>query len=597
MRIAEINGNIAKIEYTSGTFAVFDFVFIADEEFSLAGQVLKSSFDPQNKIGELSVRICFMTDNNDGGNIVPYNGFCPSENAVLSKLQTEQIVDLLKSSDDEGIFWGKSLNDFSPAVTEKSLISDKLCVVSDKPVPGLCANLFTSLVKTEMNPFVLDFTGSYRTLECENKRTVGKDFAIPLNVCAFNFFVENEIEECDTPTKAVLIEIINELKLYVASLPEKFIPFDTFKSVIDERFSQEPSPGLMYFASKLNEYAINKVFANDESEFAFVNESTVGYLDVSGVDARLHKAVLNSVVEQISSPRTVIADISEYCSDFDTIKNIYQNENITFLPIVTYFNKNRSNVEFYCKSRVLFKPSDDSEIPDDLSKMFEKLGSDDCILTGDNLMSFVFGISTAPEVPVKKAFATPNPANEELDDIDLYIGNRNPKDFIIEDPEETTEPQDSEPSDRVENLETPEVTEADEPISLAEEPRKIEPSAPSVEMPEPAKQPDLVIPDDFNSKIPARAGFGKREPAKDDVPAPQTQPAKALNADLPIYETKQPENTSDYYVPGSRVVHAKYGVGTIEKVIAYGKKTLCSIQFENVGRRLLDPNVTKLDRI
>ncbi len=71
-------------------------------------------------------------------------------------------------------------------------------------------------------------------------------------------------------------------------------------------------------------------------------------------------------------------------------------------------------------------------------------------------------------------------------------------------------------------------------------------------------------------------------------------------SDIPIYEPKiepsKPEQEINY-TEGMRISHAKYGAGTIEKIIKYGKKTLCSIQFDNVGRRLLDPNITTLERM
>lgn len=67
---------------------------------------------------------------------------------------------------------------------------------------------------------------------------------------------------------------------------------------------------------------------------------------------------------------------------------------------------------------------------------------------------------------------------------------------------------------------------------------------------------------------------------------------------LPVYEPKEPATTaSTIPAEGDRVMHAKYGTGTVEKIIRYGKKTLCSIQFDNVGRRLLDPNITTIEKM
>ena len=54
---------------------------------------------------------------------------------------------------------------------------------------------------------------------------------------------------------------------------------------------------------------------------------------------------------------------------------------------------------------------------------------------------------------------------------------------------------------------------------------------------------------------------------------------------------------SDSIQQGDSVVHAKYGNGIVEKMIKYGTKTLYSINFENIGRRLLDPTLTEIKKL
>ena len=63
-------------------------------------------------------------------------------------------------------------------------------------------------------------------------------------------------------------------------------------------------------------------------------------------------------------------------------------------------------------------------------------------------------------------------------------------------------------------------------------------------------------------------------------------PAEDLDGgDTPIFET------------GDRVSVAKFGEGIVERMINYGNKTLCSIDFPNIGRRLLDPAVTEIIKL
>ncbi len=67
---------------------------------------------------------------------------------------------------------------------------------------------------------------------------------------------------------------------------------------------------------------------------------------------------------------------------------------------------------------------------------------------------------------------------------------------------------------------------------------------------------------------------------------------------IPIYKTEIDSTSNDIkFAEGNIVYHEKYGRGVVEQLITYGNKTLCSIQFDNVGRRLLDPSLADLKQI
>ncbi len=71
---------------------------------------------------------------------------------------------------------------------------------------------------------------------------------------------------------------------------------------------------------------------------------------------------------------------------------------------------------------------------------------------------------------------------------------------------------------------------------------------------------------------------------------------------IPVYSTEIDEafNNNDDKIniaEGNIVYHEKYGRGVVEQLITYGNKTLCSIQFDNVGRRLLDPKLADLKQM
>ncbi len=72
---------------------------------------------------------------------------------------------------------------------------------------------------------------------------------------------------------------------------------------------------------------------------------------------------------------------------------------------------------------------------------------------------------------------------------------------------------------------------------------------------------------------------------------------------VPVYladettSTPSDDDSDVGFAQGDAVSHPRYGRGVVEKIIKYGNKTLCSISFENVGRRLLDPTISEFTKI
>ena len=68
---------------------------------------------------------------------------------------------------------------------------------------------------------------------------------------------------------------------------------------------------------------------------------------------------------------------------------------------------------------------------------------------------------------------------------------------------------------------------------------------------------------------------------------------------VPVYPAQDtPIEEDDFqFSQGDAVTHPRDGRGVIEKIIKYGNKTLCSISFENVGRRLLDPSISEFTKL
>ena len=63
---------------------------------------------------------------------------------------------------------------------------------------------------------------------------------------------------------------------------------------------------------------------------------------------------------------------------------------------------------------------------------------------------------------------------------------------------------------------------------------------------------------------------------------------------MPIFKEEQSQTLSEVYKIGDVVIHKKYGRGTITKTIKYEKRQLLQIEFEESGKKLLDPKVADI---
>lgn len=88
------------------------------------------------------------------------------------------------------------------------------------------------------------------------------------------------------------------------------------------------------------------------------------------------------------------------------------------------------------------------------------------------------------------------------------------------------------------------------------------------------------------------------EPESEPEPEPEPEKPITQSPAIPVYSVPELEVEAPIeFSEGNFVFHEKYGKGVIEKIMNYGNKTLCSIQFEEVGRRLLDPNLAGLKQV
>ncbi len=66
------------------------------------------------------------------------------------------------------------------------------------------------------------------------------------------------------------------------------------------------------------------------------------------------------------------------------------------------------------------------------------------------------------------------------------------------------------------------------------------------------------------------------------------------NESLPIFKEEINENTEPTFKIGDKISHKKYGTGTVTKTVKYEQRQLVQVEFEEFGKKLLDPKVADI---
>ena len=134
----------------------------------------------------------------------------------------------------------------------------------------------------------------------------------PLNYDTINFIYDNELEDVDATSRAVIQDIFLEVQQYTKTLPEGYLPFETFFNVVDTQYKETKITQLVLLKNKLMKYKEMNVFAEILKDILNLsieiekNKNIV--IDISDVPAALQKEimtyvykVLNSINEEIYS--------------------------------------------------------------------------------------------------------------------------------------------------------------------------------------------------------------------------------------------------------------------------------------------------------
>lgn len=393
MQILEVKSDIAKITYNpvDNRLLPSDFLLIEDSNQKLIAQVINIETTDKSEENLAILRLALSIDKDD--NLSYFNGYIPSKTSKLIYITPEEIIELVEGS-DKNIYLGNLSNHSSCFVkTSMSYVDDRLYIQSDRndKTQIVVQNLVSELRNKNKKVVIIDFNGQYGAASDDLKLKISENIKLPLNIEAFDTILQYDTIDCPIEDKAVIQSIVLELREYMQTLKDKFIPFDMFKNVVSAEFESNPVSGLMLLRNKLWMYAQDGIFANKKEEFdvidsTFFNQNII-IVDASDIEEKWFKFVIQTVLQLTNHESYLFLSLNDIQIDKKSIVSLYNKPNIVPVVSTSYDNPYRTILKSLCKNHLLCKPSVILNEQEYYSPLLNRMNIGDFIAYGETTLN------------------------------------------------------------------------------------------------------------------------------------------------------------------------------------------------------------------
>src|SRR5574344_445080 len=270
MQIVEIKNNLVKISFdaTLEDLILSKFLIIKESEKSFIAQIV---YLEANNIGNFAIAILLFTFDN-AGVVTDYNGsIFDIKQSQISIVETEEFLYLLPSK--RKILLGEIAQQKTSLVLDENIFEQRLLICSEKDEDNvlLTENINAQLVSKGERVVIFDRNGNINLPQI----TASKEFKLPLNFESIDFIYSHGLKDASAESKAVIQDVFLEVQNYVNTLPDKFLPFDLFKNVVDDQYNATGLVQLVLLKNKLLKYKNEEIFAQEKSEFEQLTTSLI----------------------------------------------------------------------------------------------------------------------------------------------------------------------------------------------------------------------------------------------------------------------------------------------------------------------------------
>ncbi len=354
MKVLEIKNNLVKIAYgTTDNLALSSFVVIQDTNSPYVAQVMNLKADVTANYAIVKLLFTF----NEEGILKNYNGTIPSLKSTVTELPANELLDIIPIKNELKI--GVLAEENTVLKVDKSILDNNLLVCSSNTENSsrLISNIASQLKETVI---VIDTEG---TLDFKNKISLGNDFKLPLNYDTINFIYDNDLEDVDATSKAIIQDIFIELQEYTKTLPERYLPFDTFLTVVNQQYKETQIPQLVLLKNKLLKYKELNVFAQNLKDILSlsmaIENSEFITIDLSNLPDILQKEVISYIYDVMKTIKDKIysfVKIDNSNSDKKLLKTFLQNDSVSTIVLCPHEYKYVNLLKENAQNFILFAP-------------------------------------------------------------------------------------------------------------------------------------------------------------------------------------------------------------------------------------------------
>lgn len=500
MQVLEIKNNLVKIAYdVNDNLALSSFVIIEDTNTPYVAQVVNVKADKLTNFAIVKLLFTF----NEEGILKNYNGTIPSLKSTVSILPSKELLDIIPI--ENNLTMGELAQQNVTLNVDKTILDNNLLVCSDN-VENTNILLKNITKQIDEKIVIFDTDGLF---DAENKITFGKDFKLPLNYDTINFIYENELDDVDATSRAVIQDIFIEVQEYTKNLPEGYLPFETFINVVDQQYKETQIPQLVLLKNKLIKYRDLNAFAETLKDVLSlsiaIDKSKVTIIDISEMAPVLQKEIMSytyGVMKGINETIYSFVKVDNANSSKRLLKTFLSRDGIYTTIICRHEYKYLPELKSAAQNLILFTPQTLQHDFAAYNTFLNKLNTDEFIIYGAHTQNI--------------------PLIVELDELELDTQN---------DDDETESEKD------IEEIPSSNVVPMPAPVqNTAPQKNVTESPEPEIQEEETFKAPEVEYPD---------LGFDNETPSSNETPTVDFPETETLN----VTEEQPEENFTQIELP------------------------------------------------